>query len=159
QNSRLEALVVGFLAITVAVVLLSPALLGLLARLARPAPIAIRLALRDLARYRTRSGAALAAISLSLLIAVIVCVVAAARFGDVLDYVGPNLSSNQLIVNTPSPPGTGGPGGGPGGVIKNGVPPRPTAAQMAAATAAVHSIAAVLGTREVITLEDTSAGL
>ena len=64
-------------------------------------PVAIRLALRDLARYRARSGPALAAISLSTLIAVIICVASAARFGDALDYAGPNLSSNQLIVYAP----------------------------------------------------------
>jgi putative ABC transport system permease protein len=173
QNSRLEALVLGFIAITVAVVLLSPALLGLLAKLARPAPVAIRLALRDLARYRARSGAALAAISLSLLIAVIVCVVAAARFGNVLDYVGPNLASNQLIVNTPPSAGANliGPGGGrvpsgtgapnPHGKLakQKHSPPSPAAEQLAAAAATAHGIAADLGTSDIIALETTSAGL
>src|SRR5262249_5712124 len=72
QSLQLQALVLGFIVLTVAVVLLSPALLGILARLARPAPIAVRLALRDLARYRARSGAALGAISLSVLVAVII---------------------------------------------------------------------------------------
>ena len=107
QNSRLFALVLGFIALTVGVVLLSPALLGVLARLARPAPVTVRLALRDLARYRARSGAALGAISLSLLIAVIICVVAAARFGDVLDYVGPNLAptSSSSTHRQRRPPG------------------------------------------------------
>ena len=37
------------------------------------APVAVRLAVRDLARYRSRSGSALAAISLGVLIAVIIC--------------------------------------------------------------------------------------
>ena len=72
-------------------------------------PIAARLALRDLARYRARSGSALAAISLGVLIAVLVCVESAARFGNVLDYAGPNLASNQIVVYTPN--GPGGPGG------------------------------------------------
>src|SRR5260370_32565264 len=58
--------------------------------------------MRDLARYRARSGPALAAISLSTLIAAIICVVGAARFSNVLDDVGPNLTSSQLIVY-PSP--------------------------------------------------------
>ena len=44
QSLQLGALVLGFMAVTVAVVLLSPALLGQLARLAGPAPVAIRLA-------------------------------------------------------------------------------------------------------------------
>jgi putative ABC transport system permease protein len=171
QNSRLEALVLGFLAITVAVVLLSPALLGALARLARPAPVAIRLALRDLARYRARSGAALGAITLSLLIAVIVCIVAAARFGNVLDYVGPNLASNQLIVNTPPPAGANltGPGSNATGTQRPNPhgqlakqkhsPPAPAAVQLAEATATAHGIAADLGTGNIITLETTSASL
>ena len=83
------------------------------------APIVVRLALRDLARYRVRSGAALGAISLSVLIAVIICVVAAARFGNALDYTGPNLASNELVVypqdlaTTPSATCVDEPGGCP----------------------------------------------
>ena len=48
-------------------VLLAPMCLALLGRLARHTPVAARLALRDLARYRARSGSALAAISLGVL--------------------------------------------------------------------------------------------
>ena len=69
--------------------LLSPACLAGLARLGRWTPVMVRIALRDLARYRARSGPALAAISLSVLIAAIVSVVGAARFGGAVDYVGP----------------------------------------------------------------------
>ena len=99
-------LVFGFVALIVAVILLSPLALTTLARLARHAPIAVRLAVRDLARYRARSGSALGAISLGVLIAVVICVVAAARYGNVLDYAGPNLASNQIILYTPNrPPG------------------------------------------------------
>jgi putative ABC transport system permease protein len=175
QSLQLGSLVFGFLALTVAVVLLSPTLLALLARVARPAPVALRLALRDLARYRARSGAALGAISLSLLIAAIICVVAAARFGDVLDYVGPNLASNQLVVYPPSPqtvPGSGttsGPvprqGQGPNGRDKvkerklRITGPTLSAAQVAAAAATARGIAAALGTSDVITLETASANL
>jgi len=57
-------LVFGFVALIVAVILLSPQCLATLARLGRRAAIAVRLALRDLSRYRARSGSALAAISL-----------------------------------------------------------------------------------------------
>ena len=95
-------LVFGFVALIAAVILLAPFCLAVLARLGRRAPIAVRLALRDLARYRARSGSALAAISLGVLIAVLVCVLSAARYGNVLDYAGPNLASNQLIVYTPN---------------------------------------------------------
>ncbi len=111
-------LVFGFVALIVAVILLSPLCLATLARLGRRAPIAVRLALRDLSRYRARSGSALAAISLGVLIAVVICVESAARFGNVLDYAGPNLASNQLIVYTPNGPyGLGGPGSGSGGAV------------------------------------------
>jgi putative ABC transport system permease protein len=105
----------------------------------------VRLALRDLARYRARSGPALAAISLSVLIASIVSVVGAARFGDALDYVGPNLTSSQVIVY---PPGHGNPNG-----------PPPTASQLAATRTTAQRIAASLDDRYVITLETPSGSL
>src|SRR5579863_3239126 len=103
SNQTLE-LAVGFVALAVAIVLLAPALLSVVAAAGKLAPLPVRLALRDLARYRARSGPALAAISLSTLIAVIICVASAARFANVLDYAGPNLNSHQLIVYGP---GTG----------------------------------------------------
>jgi putative ABC transport system permease protein len=81
-------------------ILLAPFFLSLTGRVARRAPIAARLALRDLARYRARSGSALSAISIGVLIAVIVILASAARFSNVLDYAGPNLSSNQLALHT-----------------------------------------------------------
>ena len=108
-------LVLGLVALIVAVILLAPLCLALLARLGRRAPIAVRLALRDLARYRARSGSALAAISLGVLIAVIICVLSAQRFGNVLDYAGPNLASDQLIVYTPNGPGRRARATGPAG--------------------------------------------
>jgi putative ABC transport system permease protein len=136
-------LVVGFAALAVAIVLLAPACLSVVAAADRHSPIAVRLALRDLARYRARSGPALAAISLSTLIAVIICVVSAARFGDVLDYAGPNLSSNQLIVYAPG--NTNG---------RSAVPDdNPSAAQIAAAPTVAKDIAAGLGTTSLVPLE------
>jgi putative ABC transport system permease protein len=141
-------LVFGLVALIVAVLLLSPLCLTLLGRLGRRTPVAVRLALRDLARYRARSGSALAAISLGVLIAVLVCVLSAQRFGNVLDYAGPNLASNQIIVY-PADGGPGGPGG-PGPAA--GTSQRPT-------TGSVHSIAAGLGSTDIVTLESTSAAL
>jgi putative ABC transport system permease protein len=101
-------LLFGIVLLIPGLILLAPFFLSLTARLGRRAPIATRLALRDLARYRARSGSALAAISLAVLIAVIVMLAAASRYGNVLDYAGPNLASNQLWVtsNTPPPPGS-----------------------------------------------------
>ena len=148
KNGTLE-LAVGFITLTVAIVLLAPALLSVVAAAGRRSPVAIRLALRDLARYRARSGPALAAISLSTLIAVIICVASAARFANALDYAGPNLSSNQLIVYEP------GNGNGRSAVPDN----NPAAAQIAAAPKVAKDIAAELGTTSLIALETSNANL
>ncbi|MGO9784652.1 MAG: ABC transporter permease [Streptosporangiaceae bacterium] len=144
-------LVLGLVALVVAVILLAPLCLAGLARLAGPAPVAVRLALRDLARYRARSGSALAAISLGVLIAVLVCVLSAQRYGNVLDYAGPNLASNQLIVYTPNAPQGGGPGNGPSAPV--------TPSKLAAMTATTQAMAASLGSHDVIQLDTTSASL
>ena len=58
----------------------------------------------DLARYRARRARPLAAISLGVLVAVIVLLAAAARYGNVLDYAGPNLSSKEIALHTQLPP-------------------------------------------------------
>ena len=97
----------GFLCLIAAIILLAPITVGLLGGVGRHLPVTARLALRDLARYRSRSGSALAAISLGVLIAVVVCVAASARYSDVLDYAGPNLSSNELVVTADSAPPPG----------------------------------------------------
>ena len=100
-------LLFGIVLLIPGLILLAPFFLSLTARLGRRAPIATRLALRDLARYRARSGSALAAISLGVLVAVIVMLAAASRYGNVLDYAGPNLSSNQLALHANTPPPAG----------------------------------------------------
>ena len=144
-------LVLGLVLVIVAVILLSPLCLALLARLGGRTPIAVRLALRDLARYRARSGSALAAISIGVLIAVLVSVLAALRYGNVLDYAGPNLASNQIIVYTPgNGPGGGGQGNGPSG---------PATGSNLQAAASARGIAAALGSHDVVALESTSASL
>ena len=97
-------LLFGLVLLIPGLILLAPFFLTLAARLGRRAPIAIRLALRDLARYRARSGSALAAISVGVLIAVIVVLAASSRYGNVLDYVGPNLASNQITLYPSLPP-------------------------------------------------------
>ena len=94
-------LIPGFVALIVGIILVSPFFLAALARMGRRSPIAIRLPLRDMSRYRARSGSALAAISVGVLIAVVICAVAVARYSNVFDYVGPNVASNELIVYTP----------------------------------------------------------
>ena len=149
-------LVFGIVLLIVAIILLAPFCLVILARLGRHAPIAIRLALRDLARYRARSGSALSAISLGVFIAALVCVLTAQRYGNVLDYAGPNLASNQVIVYTPNggPGGGGGPGHGPGGSSPSG-----TASTPQAQAAVADSIAKALGSNTVVELDQAGASL
>src|SRR5262249_26528687 len=147
SGAGMQKLALGLIVLIVAVILLAPFCLAILARLGKRSPISVRLALRDLSRYRARSGSALAAISIGILIAVIISVAAAARFGNVLDYAGPNLASNQLIVSTPN--GQGGQNG-PGNV---------TPAQLPAFASKAHAIATGLGSRDVVELQSTDANL
>ncbi len=146
-------LVIGFVLLTIAVVLLSPFLLTVLARFSRGAPFSIRMAMRDLARYRARSGAALGAISVAVLIAMVVIIASASRFSNVLDYAGPNVSSTQLLIYTPNGPyGPGGPGNAGAG---SGAP----TTSIASMSTSAHGIARALGADKVVTLETTSATL
>jgi putative ABC transport system permease protein len=154
-------LILGIVLLVVAIILLAPFCLVLLGRLGRRAPIAIRLALRDLARYRARSGSALSAISLGVFIAALVCVLTAQRYGNVLDYAGPNVASNQIIVYTPGHgggPGGGGPGGGPGNG-SGGSSPSGTASTPQAQAAVAQNIARALGSNTVIELDQAGASL
>ncbi|HVA60563.1 MAG TPA: FtsX-like permease family protein [Mycobacteriales bacterium] len=148
-QGHLPELALGLVALVPGVILLSPFCLSALARLGGRSPIAMRLALRDLARYRARSGSALAAISLSVLIAVIIAIVAAARYANVLDYVGPNLASNQLVVYTPNGPGYTPPGVGS----------TVTASRLQAMNTSAQAIASSLGARDVVELDSTIASL
>jgi putative ABC transport system permease protein len=117
--------------------------------LGRGAPISVRLALRDLSRYRARSGPALAAIALATLIAVIVCVESAGRLSNALDYAGPNLAPSQLVIY---PAAGGGAGGGP----RQG-PVAP--AHPAELARSARQIARSLGDARIVTLYTASAGL
>jgi putative ABC transport system permease protein len=127
-------LIPGFVALIAGIILVSPFFLAVLARVGRKAPIAIRLALRDLSRYRARSGSALSAISVGVLIAVVICSVAVARYSNVYDYVGPNLASNELAVWSPN----GQNGNSPD-------PAQPTPQGTVAQEASVHAIASAVG--------------
>jgi putative ABC transport system permease protein len=98
-NGGAPELLLGLVLLMPGLILLAPFLLSLTERVGRHAPIATRLALRDLARFRARSGSALAAISIGVLVAVIVVLASASRFSNVLDYAGPNLASNQIALH------------------------------------------------------------
>lgn len=142
-------LVLGFVALTIATIRLAPSAITIVAKVARRTPIGVRLAIRDLDRYRARSGAALGAISLGVLIAVLICVATAARYSNSLDYVGPNLSSTQLIVNA----------AGAGGPSCDRDCQGPTAAQLAQQRQQATAIASALGSHNVLELDSTSATL
>jgi putative ABC transport system permease protein len=138
----------GFIALVAGVILVAPFFLAMLARIGRRAPIAVRLSLRDLSRYRARSGSALSAISVGVLIAVVVCSAAVARYSNPFDYVGPNLASNQLAV------------WGPNG--QNGNSPNPSALtpqELAAQEAGVHAIASAAGAHSVVELDNPAPSI
>ncbi|WP_034261272.1 ABC transporter permease [Actinospica robiniae] len=139
----------GLLLSALGLALAAPFAVARLAGPARRLPPAAKLALRDLSRYRVRSAAALAAGSLAVLIAVLVTLITTGRYSDPIDYFGPNLPSDQLVVYAPNDgPGTG---RGPNG----GSPAQDTAALTRHATA----IAAMLGSRDVLALQPVAADL
>ena len=99
DRSTLLLVIAGILATILGALLLGPLAIRLFARAAGHAPIAVRLALRDLARYQARSGAALAAITLALGIAATIVILAAAEEKKAAGEP-PNLSNRQIRVYT-----------------------------------------------------------
>ena len=94
-TGALVLLGVGMLGVLAGILLVCPLAIQAVARCAARVPVAARLALRDLSRYRARSGAALAAIALALGMAA--TVVAAA--GAASNNVGPgNLASTEILL-------------------------------------------------------------
>jgi putative ABC transport system permease protein len=137
--------ILGIVSSVAGMLLIAPLGIRVSALAARRSPIAVRLALRDLARYQARSGAALAAVSLAIGIAATIAVNAAAQSAVQTTQIG-NLPANQLAVWTAGGP-EGGPVGGPGGGVKVAPAGGPggtvlTPARLAAAQQAVTSIAA-----------------
>jgi putative ABC transport system permease protein len=139
----------GLVATAAGLLLLAPLAISLLGVGARRAPVAIRIALRDLARYRSRSGAALAATSFAILIAMLITLITTGRYADPVDYFGPNLPANQVLVAA-----TGNDPVGPG---RNPVPSSTqTPAEQQAQT---DAIAASLNSHDVLALDSTDAFL
>ncbi len=109
---------IGLIATSAGMCLLAGICVSVLGEAAGPrSPVAVRIALRDLARYRARSGAALAAVSFAVFLAMLITLGASFRFSMALDWTGENLTSSQLIVYTSAHGGgaNGGPAGGPQG--------------------------------------------
>jgi putative ABC transport system permease protein len=103
DRDREPLIVAGILATILGTLLLAPLAIRVFARAAGHVPIGPRLALRDLARYQARSGAALAAITLALGIAATVVIVAAAEEKQSAEEP-PNLSDRQIRVYTAATP-------------------------------------------------------
>jgi putative ABC transport system permease protein len=148
-------IVVGILASTAGVLLLAPVGIRLLAMTAGRAPVAVRLALRDLVRYQARSGAALAAASLAIGIAATIAITAAAQQAADHTLSGGNLPTNQLIawVNG-DPNGNGGSAGGVAVAVPGqGSPSGPSPAVIASAHRTADAVAQALGVQHVIELD------
>ena len=144
-------LVPGLIALIVGIILVSPFFLALLARVGGKTPVAIRLPLRDMARYRARSGSALSAISLGIMIAVIICAVAVARYANVFDYVGPNMAADTINVYSPPTGPTFGPNG-------QNAPAQPVPS-VQSQVSTVHAIASAVGAKDVVELDNPALGL
>jgi len=149
-------LVPGLIALIAGIILVSPFFLALLARVGGKTPVAVRLPLRDMARYRARSGSALSAISLGIMIAVIICAVAVARYANVFDYVGPNMAANTLNVYSPPPAGSQLFSPGQNGPQTETAPTPPS---LSAQVATAHAIASAVDATDVVELDSPSVGL
>ena len=130
-------IIFGALAMALGISFISPLSIRVLTAAGHRAPVAVRLALRDLARYQARSAAALAAISLALGIAVTIMISLAAATNAA--NAG-NLPASQIQIWI----------GQPG---DNQLIPSRTPAELSALGAAVHRIARSLGGAAVIPLD------
>jgi putative ABC transport system permease protein len=106
KRDRPPLITAGILATILGTLLLGPLAIRTFSAVAGRLSIAPRLALRDLARYQARSGAALAAVTLALGIAATIVVVASAEHAKEAAEP-PNLSDRQIRVYM-SPPGVPG---------------------------------------------------
>jgi putative ABC transport system permease protein len=145
-NGHALLLLAGLVATIAGIFLLAPLAISVLTAGARPRlPVAIRIALRDLARYRVRSGAALAATTFAVFLAMAICIVASMKFDDPLNWSGPNLSGSQLIVYTQYQSG--------------GMMAQLSDAQVASLSGRVNNLAASLHAHSALPLEFAGAGL
>jgi putative ABC transport system permease protein len=145
DRDRVALIVAGIVATILGMLLLGPLAIRIFSGVAGHAPIGTRLALRDLARYQARSGAALAAITLALGVAAAVTVTAAAEEKEEDDRMAaelPNLSDRQIRVYA-------GPTQDPELISL----PLQTPAQLARSAARVREIASGLGRASVIPLQ------
>jgi putative ABC transport system permease protein len=98
RQTKVPFILGGVLATAIALLLLAPIGVATIGRLARHAPLAARLAMRDLARYRARSSAALAAIGLAVGIAAVVALSTAVTAAKAAAPTGGNLPADQIVI-------------------------------------------------------------
>lgn len=128
-------IIAGTLATVLGILFVSPLAIKVLAGAGARAPIAVRLAFRDLGRHQARSGAALAAISLALGIPIAIIIVATAAQDTAATG---NLSDRQILIRVGRP--------------NDPVIPIHTAAELRGLDAQVARIADGLGHAKVIPL-------
>ena len=139
QQTKPPYIIGGVLATAIALLLLAPVGVAAIGRLAHHAPLAPRLAMRDLARYRARSSAALAAIGLAAGIAAAVALAAGVAVAKTAAPTGGNLPADQIVVWL-SPE------------AMNGPVPSPTPAQLDALRKQVDTLAVDLHATSVVPL-------
>ena len=137
NQSRPPLIIAGALAMALGILFVSPLAIQALGAAAGRAPVAVRLALRDLARHQARSGAALAAISLAVGITAAIIISSAA---DKAAANAGNLPDTQIAVWTGQPEAA------------DSLVPIRTPAQLGVLAAAVHQIAGSLHHAAVIGL-------
>ena len=149
HNSHPAYIVAGIVLTTGGMLLLAPLGIQAIALLAGRSPVAVRLALRDLARFQARSGAALAAVGLAIGICATIAITAAAQQAHDLSYTVGNLPANQLIVWVDGSPGSG----GGGKAIAVQAQSAPSAQQISAARSVAASVATSLGAANAVELD------
>ena len=133
-------IVTGTIATVVGVLLFGPLAIRTLARLAPRMPVAGRLALRDLARYQSRSGAALGAATLAIGIASIITISSASQIAK--DSAGGgNLTGDEMVVYLSPNAHDGGP------------VPQLSDVELAAVRHQVDAMAKSVGAHEVVELD------
>jgi putative ABC transport system permease protein len=138
NQSSAPLIITGALAMALGILFISPLAIRALGLAGSRAPVAIRLALRDLARHQARSGAALAAISLAIGITAAIIISSAA---DKAAANAGNLPGTQIVAWIGQPEAA------------DSLVPIRTPAQLGVLTAAAQQIARSLHRAGVITLD------
>ncbi|HWG73967.1 MAG TPA: hypothetical protein VG184_07930 [Acidimicrobiales bacterium] len=137
NQHKASFIIAGTLVTPVGLLFLAPLEIRVLAAVAPRSGVGVRVALRDLARYQARSGAALGSVTLAIGIAATIAISAAAS--DAPQAVG-NLPTDQLMIYLSPDSGSG------------QVPPLRTS-QLHTVAARLDALAAAIHARSVVPLE------